>query len=860
MQLDNLIKRHFTKILDKNKGMTVYDIFNWKTVTVNLTDYKTGKVLFHKDNLEFPDFYSQNACDIIASKYFRMAGINNGYGYERSLKEVVHRMVSFWTEYAYKEGLLNKDNKQIFYDEVAYALISQMWAPNSPQWFNTGLKLVYGISRESDGHFYYDEKKGKVVRSKDSYTRTQGSACFILSIEDKLLGPHSITDQLVTETRLFKHGSGTGSNFSNLRAVGEKLSGGGTSSGLMSFLKVFDSNAGAIKSGGVTRRAAKLISLDCDHPEIFEYINWKAKEEDKVRALGKMGYDTDFNGEAYATVSGQNANNSIRITDELMKKMLGIDPDPKWELKGRIDPRVNRIVDARDIWKAFNEASWKCADPAPQFHDTINVWHTCPAGENGEFGAKENTIQGSNPCSEYHFLNDTACNLASINVMRFYDPETGRFDLESYLHVIALCQIVLETTIYQGQFPTADIARRSYMFRTTGLGIANTGALNMAMAHPYDSNKARAVTAALVGIITGYSYFVSALMAEKVGPFPKYETNRPYMLRVIRNHCRVAGALDDDYEGLGYNPIKVDHGILVREGLARLSETLKDAWKKALEYGVRYGYRNAQVSAIAPTGTISLAMDCATTSVEPFFAHVIYKKLAGGGYMELVNPMIPVALKKLGYTQQQIDDIVEYVMRKEKVKQNGYVFEKIKDGKIEGAPHLKKEHLAIFDTANNCGTGKRHISPMGHVRMVAAVTPLVSGAISKTVNLPNSATVEDFEKVHKAAWLLGVKCIALYRDGSKASQPLNSTDNNRNGLESKTYDQLLAYARELEEKIRMLQQSQGEALEETAAAAEEEEIPEGYHKVVCSNCGSSAVVPNGTCTICVRCGSSSGCS
>ena len=591
---------------------------------------------------------------------------------------------------------------------------------------------------------------------------------------------------------------------------------------------MFDSNAGAIKSGGVTRRAAKLISLDCDHPEIFEYINWKAKEEDKVRALGKMGYDTDFNGEAYATVSGQNANNSIRITDELMKKMLGIDPDPKWELKGRIDPRVNRIVDARDIWKAFNEASWKCADPAPQFHDTINVWHTCPAGENGEFGAKENTIQGSNPCSEYHFLNDTACNLASINVMRFYDPETGRFDLESYLHVIALCQIVLETTIYQGQFPTADIARRSYMFRTTGLGIA-TQEHSTWLWLSIRLNEARAVTAALVEYHHRLFLFCVRIDGGKSGSFPKYETNRVTCL-CNTQPLQGGGALDDDYEGLGYNPIKVDHGILVREGLARLSETLKDAWKKALEYGVRYGYRNAQVSAIAPTGTISLAMDCATTSVEPFFAHVIYKKLAGGGYMELVNPMIPVALKKLGYTQQQIDDIVEYVMRKEKVKQNGYVFEKIKDGKIEGAPHLKKEHLAIFDTANNCGTGKRHISPMGHVRMVAAVTPLVSGAISKTVNLPNSATVEDFEKVHKAAWLLGVKCIALYRDGSKASQPLNSTDNNRNGLESKTYDQLLAYARELEEKIRMLQQSQGEALEETAAAAEEEN-PEGYHRL-----------------------------
>lgn len=858
MELKNLVKRYYTKELEKNEGKTVYDLFKWKSVQVKLTDHKTGEVLYEKSNLEFPEFYSQNACDIIASKYFRKAGIPNEYGYERSMKEVAHRMAGFWTESALEEGLIDEENKQTFYDEVVYTFLNQMWAPNSPQWFNTGLKYAYGIEKPSQGHYYYDEQRGKVVRSEDAYTRTQGSACFILSIKDQLLGEHSITDQLVTETRLFKFGSGTGTNFSPLRAKGERLSGGGSSSGLMSFLKVFDANAGAIKSGGTTRRAAKMVILNCDHPDIFEFINWKAKEEDKVRDLGKMGYDTDINGEAYATVSGQNANNSIRITDELMKKMIGMDPDTRWELKGRVDPSVNRTVDAREIWKAFNEAAWKCADPAPQFHDTINAWHTCPAGEDGLVGTEENTIQASNPCSEYHFLNDTACNLASINILKFYDPETGKFDIEGLLHVITLVQIVLEATIYKGQFPTEDIARKSYMFRTTGLGICNTGALNMAMAHPYDSEEARNITAALVGIITGYSYYVSALMAKEIGPFPKYEINKPYMLRVIRNHCRVAGAMSGEYENLGYRPIEVNHDVLVSCGYFDLSDALKKAWTLAYQYGVQYGYRNAQVSAIAPTGTIALAMDCSTTSIEPFFSHVVYKKLSGGGMMELVNPMIPIALRKLGYTEKQIKDIVDYVMRKEKIEENGIVYERIV-GSIEGAPHLKAEHLPVFDTANKCGNGTRYISPMGHVRMVAALTPLVSGAISKTVNLPHSATVEDFEEVHKQAWSLGVKCIALYRDGSKASQPLNniSASGDRK-IEDMTYKELLEYAKKLERKIEQLENGVSDSSEEVKS--DKEEVPEGYHKVTCPNCGSVSVVPNGTCALCLNCGSTTGCS
>ncbi len=833
MDINHLIKRYYTKELEIHKNLNVYDLFTWENRTVKIIDHKTGKILFERENLEFPNFYSQNACDIIASKYFKKAGVRNGFGYERSLKEVVHRMVSFWASSALEEGLLEEKNKEIFYDEIAYMLLNQMFAPNSPQWFNTGLKLVYGIDKEEEGHFYYDEEKKKVVKAKDAYTRTQGSACFIISIKDALLGEKSISDQLVTETRLFKHGSGTGTNFSTLRGKGEKLSGGGTSSGLMSFLKVFDRNAGAIKSGGTTRRAAKMVIVEGDHPEIFDFINWKAKEEDKVAALGKMGYDTDFNGEAYETVSGQNSNNSIRVTNALMRKMIGEDVDTAWELKGRVDTKVNKYVDARKLWEEINKASWKSADPAFQFHDIINAWNTCPLGE---AGIKEE-IMASNPCSEYHFLNDTACNLASINIVPFYDIKENTFDIKGYLHAISLIQILLEATIHWGQFPTVDIARRSYFFRTTGLGIANTGALHMVMKHPYDSKEARAMASSLVGIMTGQSYYVSSLMAKKIGVFPKYEINKSAMAKVLRNHARAAGVLHSPYEELGYKPIEVDHNILEKEDHGSLSTTLKNVWKSALEHGEKYGYRNAQVTVIAPTGTIALAMDCGTTSIEPFFAHIVYKKLVGGGFMKIINPMIPIVLDKLGYTEEEKKAIENYVLTYEN---------------IENAPYIKKEDLPILDTANKCREGKRYISPMGHVHMVAALTPLVSGAISKTVNLPKEATIEDFKAVHTNSFKLGVKCIALYRDGSKVSQPLNGyEDKKERKLEDMNYKELLEYTKDLEEKLKN---------KEEKVRKVEKEQEQGYKKVTCVHCKSTAMVPNGTCYICMSCGSTTGCS
>lgn len=802
--IKDLFKRVYTKDLENNKNKTVYDLFDWKTVDVFLKDYKTSKVIVDMKNLEFPEHYSQNACNIIASKYFRRAGVPNSLGYETSMKMVAHRLVSFWTEALVDEGIIeNEEEKGIFYDEMVYGLLNQMYAPNSPQWFNTGLAQSYGIKGNRQGNYYYNDALGKVVECEDNYTRTQASACFIVSIEDKLLGSHSISEQFVTETKLFKGGSGTGTNFSSLRAKGEKLSGGGVSSGLMSFLKGLDRNAGAIKSGGTTRRAAKMVCLDVDHPEIMDFITWKAKEEDKVRALGKMGYDTDIDGEAYETVSGQNSNNSIRFSDEFMKKVKNLhsNEDEAIELVGRMDSRVDSTVRVKDLWDAFNDSAWQCADPAPQFNDTFNAWHTCPAGEDGVYGATYNRINSTNPCGEYAFLDDTSCNLASINVFKFYNHTDKSFDLEGYIHLVGLVQLALEASIHWGQFPTEDIARKTYMFRTTGLGISNIAALFMVMGYPYDSDESRTLAASLIGIMTGHSYYVSSLMAEKVGSFKKYELNKDHMLKVIRNHARVAGALNSDYEGLNYMPLSVNHKLLEKLKLTSISSSLKTIWKAALECGETHGYRNAQVSVIAPTGTISFAMDCTATSIEPFFSHIVYKKLVGGGYMTMVNPVIEMSLENLGYNKEDIEDILSYVLRKETVNENGYEYEKISDGKIEGAPHLKTAHLPIFDTANKCGSGERYIKPMGHVYMVAAITPLISGAISKTVNLPKNATVEDFKEVVLTSWELGIKGITLYRDSSKAAQPLNTSlisEADEVNLDSLTYAQLLEKAKELQ--------------------------------------------------------------
>ncbi|MDR3091415.1 MAG: vitamin B12-dependent ribonucleotide reductase [Clostridiales bacterium] len=780
------IQRRFTKALEASPEKTVYDLFAWKRVDVLLRSYSTGEVLTDMRSLEFPENYSQSACDIIASKYFRKTGVPNERGQESSMREVAHRLVGFWARALRAEGLISGDEARVVCDELAYMLLAQIYAPNSPQFFNTGLEFAYGINGPGQGHFYYDEAEGRAVVSADAYARTQGSACFIISVRDSLLGEKSLTHQLTVESLLFKYGSGVGTNWSPIRSKDESLSGGGKSSGLLSFLKVSDRNAGAIKSGGTTRRAAKMNILNLDHPEITDYINWKAREEDKVEALAKMGYSASMEGEAYETVSGQNANNSVRVPDRFMR-LVGQE-GALWETVRRTDGKTGETLDLNDLWEQLARAAWRCGDPGVQFDDTINAWHTCPCGEDGAEGAPHNRVNASNPCSEYMFLDDTACNLASVNVVRFYDKESGAFDAEGFTHAVGLIQLALEATIAHGQFPTADIARKSFLFRPTGLGLTNLGALFMLMGLPYDSDAARAVGAALCGLTTARSYHVCALMAERIGPFPKYDLNASAMKRVLRNHAAAAGL--GGYEGLSYAPAGLDHEALRSAGFGNVGEALLSAWKNALEAGEAHGYRNAQVSVLAPTGTIAFAMDCATTSSEPFFSHVAYKKLVGGGFMEIVNPVIPDALKKLGYSREQIDDITAYVLRRN---ESGAVA----DGKIEGAPHLREEHLAVFDTASRCGSGRRFIEPAGHVRMMGALTPHISGAISKTVNMPPSVTPEDVKELYALSWRLGVKAIALYRDGCKACQPLSaaSASAQEKPLEDYTYAELLEYAR-----------------------------------------------------------------
>lgn len=767
--------------IEKPVGTSVYDMFKWKDVDVIIQDFKNDTILFEGHGLEFPVNYSQNACDIIAKMYFRKSGVPET-GHEVSLKQVVHRMVDFWVSAMVDECLITQEDYHIAYDELAYMMCNQMWAPNSPQWFNTGLKRSYDINGEATGEYYWDPDKKKVVESTDGYTRSQASACFIVGVKDSLLGEQSLMDNLTTASRLFKYGSGVGSNWSKIRSVGEKMSGGGKSSGLLSFQRVYDRNAGAIKSGGVTRRAAVMQVLNIDHPEILDFVRWKSREEDKVVALGKMGYDVSIAGDAYETVSGQNVNNSVSIPDRFMQKISDGDTDATWNLIGRIDPSVNKKIKAFDLWEEIAWAAWRCGDPGVQYTDRINAWNTCE---------KSGKINGSNPCSEYLFLDDTACNLASINILKFYNIKKDRFEFDQYIHAIELIQMALEATIHWGQFPTPQIARNTYMYRTTGLGLTNMGALLMCLGIPYDSIEARSICAMLCNIMTGQSYLTSAKMACDVGPFSEYNRNKKSMTSVIHKHELACKSLKHP----GIHVSDWDSNVASPDALGRLftmdmiDRAIK-IWDETVEISKINGFRNAQVTVLAPTGTIAFAMDCDTTSSEPFFSHKVYKKVVDGSWMESVNRMIPVALKHLGYSIDEINDIEIYVS-------DG-------DGKIEGAPYLKPEHLPVFDTANRCGSGERYLSPSAHVKMVAAITPHLSGGISKTVNLPADATVDDIKNVYMEAWHLGCKCIALYRDTCKVVQPLTTTMeqvSDPDDLEKMTYWELLKYTEKLQEKL-----------------------------------------------------------
>jgi len=924
------ITRRFT-----TEGKDPFDGIAFRTTASEIRN-PDGSVVFRRDDVEVPADWSQVASDILAQKYFRKAGIpavrvkveeNDVPSWlwreapdekalaklpkgerttsEHSAKQVFNRLAGTWTYWGWKGGYFDQESDaRAYYDEMCFMLARQMAAPNSPQWFNTGLHWAYGIDGPAQGHHYVDYQTGKLVKSKTAYEHPQPHACFIQSVGDDLVNDGGIMDLWVREARLFKYGSGTGSNFSRLRGENEPLSGGGKSSGLMSFLKIGDRAAGAIKSGGTTRRAAKMVTVDIDHPDIEAYIDWKVVEEQKVAALvagsklananmkavmaacvmakdelgddafepkanpalkaaikdakkvqiplnyiqrviqfARQGfteiefktYDTDWDSEAYLTVSGQNSNNSVRLSNDFLE---AVERDEDWNLIRRTDGEIAATLKAKDLWEKIAHAAWACADPGVQYDTTINEWHTCPAG---------GRINASNPCSEYMFLDDTACNLASLNLMQFRRAD-GTFDVESYQHAVRLWTVTLEIAVLMAQFPSKEIAKLSYDYRTLGLGYANIGGLLMAMGLSYDSAEGRALCGALTAVMTGVAYATSAEMAGELGPFPRYDENALQMLRVIRNHRRAAHGETEGYEELSVKPVALDAANCPE---ADLIEAAKKAWDGALALGEQHGYRNAQTSVIAPTGTIGLVMDCDTTGIEPDFAIVKFKKLAGGGYFKIINRVVPQALKTLGYDDAEIEDIIRYAVghgtlkdatgidhaalkakgfgpeELDKLEQalvsafdikfafnkftlgeefcrdtlgltdeqlNDFSFDMLSElgfsraeieatntfvcgaMTLEGAPHLKAEHLPVFDCASPCGRiGKRFLSTESHIRMMAAAQPFISGAISKTINMPNDASVEDCADAYRLSWKLGVKANALYRDGSKLSQPLSAS-------------------------------------------------------------------------------------
>ncbi|MGB0928356.1 MAG: vitamin B12-dependent ribonucleotide reductase [Pikeienuella sp.] len=917
--------RYFTA-----KGASPYEKITFRQATSEIRN-PDGSVVFKLENIDVPAAWSQVASDVLAQKYFRKAGVpavskkvkekgvpeflwrsapddkalsklpeDERFGGETSATQVFDRLAGAWAYWGWKGGYFSTEaDAQTYYDEMRFMLATQMAAPNSPQWFNTGLHWAYGIDGPSQGHHYVDHETGKLTRSKSAYEHPQPHACFIQSVGDDLVGDGGIMDLWVREARLFKYGSGTGTNFSSLRGEGENLSGGGKSSGLMGFLKIGDRAAGAIKSGGTTRRAAKMVICDMDHPDVEEFINWKVVEEQKVASLvagSKMHeeklneifaaihawdglaedaadpkknpavkaairsarkcaipdtyvnrvlqyaaqgyakiefptYDTDWDSEAYVTVAGQNSNNSVRVTDAFLK---AVEDDTPWELIKRTDGSVAKTVSARELWDQIGLAAWACADPGMQYHDTINDWHTCP---------EDGAIRGSNPCSEYMFLDDTACNLASMNLLTFL--KQGEFDIKGYEHATRLWTVTLEISVLMAQFPSPEIATRSYKFRTLGLGYANIGGLLMNLGHSYDSKEGRALCGALTAVMTGVSYATSAEIASEVGAFPGYAKNADHMLRVIRNHRNAALGNVDGYEKLATKPVPLDHDNCPNKALLKHATA---AWDKALKLGEKHGYRNAQVSVIAPTGTIGLVMDCDTTGIEPDFALVKFKKLAGGGYFKIINRSVPAALANLGYGENAVKAITDYAVGSgtlygapgvnhvtlaekgfdntilAKIEENlatafdirfvfnqwtlgvefctqalgltqaqlddpsfdllktiGFAKEEIDAANnfvcgtmtLEGAPGLAEKHYSVFDCANPCGKiGKRYLSVESHIHMMAAAQSFISGAISKTINMPNDATVEDCKDAYRLSWELGVKANALYRDGSKLSQPL----------------------------------------------------------------------------------------
>ncbi|WP_295121565.1 vitamin B12-dependent ribonucleotide reductase [uncultured Chitinophaga sp.] len=823
--------RHFTK-----RGVSPFEQFEYDLRT-SIIRNPGGDVVFEMNNVEVPRGWSQIATDILAQKYFRKAGVpqpDGSMGRETSVKQVVHRMANCWRMWGERAGYFaSAEDADIFYEELSYCMLNQACVPNSPQWFNTGLHESYGITGKPQGHYFVNPATGQLEKSTSAYERPQPHACFILSVSDDLVNDGGIMDLWVRESRIFKYGSGVGTNFSQIRGENEKLSGGGTSSGLMSFLKIGDRAAGAIKSGGTTRRAAKMVCLDLDHPEIESFVNWKVEEEKKVAALIAAGYSSDYEGEAYRTVSGQNSNNSVRIPNSFFHQLK---EDGNWDLINRTNGKTYKSIKARSLWDQIAYAAWRCADPGTQYDTTINEWHTCPQG---------GRINASNPCSEYMFLDNTACNLASVNLRRFFNESDNSFDVEGFEYTVRLWTVVLEVSVLMAQFPSKEVAQLSYEYRTLGLGYANLGSMLMVSGIAYDSEEARGIAGAITAIMTGVSYKTSAEMAAHLGAFPKYEENKADMLRVMRNHRAAAYDATEAYEGLELKP----QGINARFCPDYLLKAATKAWDDAVQMGEKHGYRNAQSTVIAPTGTIGLVMDCDTTGVEPDFALVKFKKLSGGGYFKIINQSIPSALRNLGYRENEVKAIVDYAkgsgsfdgapyINSQTLSEKGFIASELKkldtavvssfdiafvfnvytlgeeclqrlgftpeqyfnmefsllhelgfnDEQIdaandyvcgtmtvEGAPYLKDAHLSVFDCANKCGKkGERFIHPHGHIRMMAAAQPFISGAISKTINLPNEANVEEIADSYMLSWELGLKACALYRDGSKLSQPLSN--------------------------------------------------------------------------------------
>jgi len=845
--------RYFSK-----EGINVFDLFKYEKRSSVIRN-PSGDAVFEMNDVEVPASWSQVATDILAQKYFRKAGVpqpDGTSGSEKSIKQVAHRMANCWKDWGVRYGYFaTPKDADIFYDEIVYTIVGQLAAPNSPQWFNTGLHTSYGITGKPQGHYFVDPVAEVLSKSTSAYERPQPHACFILSVDDDLVNEGGIMDLWVREARIFKYGSGVGTNFSKIRGETEKLAGGGYSSGLMSFLKIGDRAAGAIKSGGTTRRAAKMVCLDLDHPEIEGFVNWKVEEEKKVAALIAAGYSSDYEGEAYRTVSGQNSNNSVRIPNRFFHALKSGKP---WELTSRISGKTTKAIPSQKLWDDIAFAAWACADPGVQFDSTINEWHTCPEG---------GRINASNPCSEYMFLDNTACNLASINLAHFFDPQTRVFDVKGFEHACRMWTIVLEISVLMAQFPSKEVAQLSYDYRTLGLGYANLGSALMVNGIPYDSDKARAIGGAITAIMTGTAYATSAEMARELGTFRKYNENKQHMLRVMRNHRYAAYNSTENYENLEITPPGIDPKYCPDYLLSAAC----NAWDKAVEMGEKHGYRNAQTTVIAPTGTIGLVMDCDTTGIEPDFALVKFKKLSGGGYFKIINQAVPEALRNLGYREHEVTAIVNYAkgaaslkgaphVNTDSLKAKGFTddeLEKLDKGlvsafeisfafniwslgeeclkrlgitaeqynapdfnvlralgfskkqiaeaneyicgtmTIEGAPYLKEVHYPIFDCANKCGAkGERYIHAHGHIKMMAAAQPFLSGAISKTINLPNEAKVDEIKDCYELSWALGLKANALYRDGCKLSQPLSTKSDAKEEADEKleTVEEVLGEA------------------------------------------------------------------